>query len=88
MARTESIFSGAGLLGEASEFSDVDLGVIKPTLAPFFDRLREAARPLSSEWGSDILVYRPEEFTDEASGNAFAQMVETEGVIVYDQTQV
>lgn len=79
---------GSWATGEADELSDIDLVVIKQTPAPFFDRLREVSRLLPPESGAvDILVYTPEEFARmKADGNAFAETVEEEGVIVYDAT--
>ena len=80
---------GSWATGEADELSDVDLVVIMTTSAPFFDRPGEVARLLPSDFGAvDILVYTPEEFTRmKANGNAFAEMVEGEGVILYDTTR-
>lgn len=77
---------GSWATGEADELSDVDLVVIKRTPAPFFDRLREVARLLPTPSPPvDILVYTPEEFARmRADGNAFAEMIEAEGVILYD----
>ncbi len=60
--------------------------VVKTTPAPFFERLGEVARLLPSDLGAvDIFVYTPEEFARmKANGNAFAEMVETDRVILYD----
>jgi hypothetical protein len=60
--------------------------IIKRTTRPFFDRLCEVATLLPSESGAvDVLVYTPEEFARmKANGNVFAEMVEAEGVILYD----
>lgn len=79
---------GSWARGEADELSDIDLVVIKTTDAPFFDRLRETARLLPSEVGAvDIFVYTPEEFANmKAQGNAFAEMIEDEGMVIYDAT--
>lgn len=80
---------GSWARGEADELSDIDLVVIKTTAAPFLDRLREAARLLPSDVGAiDILVYTPEEFAHmKAQGNAFAEMIEDEGMVIYDSTR-
>lgn len=77
---------GSWAIGEADELSDVDLVVIKRTAAAFFDRLLEVARLLPSTGPPvDILVYTPEEFARmRADGNVFAEMIEEEGVILYD----
>ena len=80
---------GSWASGEADELSDIDLVVIKSTPAPFFERLREVAKLLPSDFGAiDLLVYTPEEFADmKANGNAFVEMVEAEGVILYETTR-
>jgi len=77
---------GSWASGEADELSDIDLVIIKRTTSPFFDRLREVAKLLPSDSGAvDLLVYTPEEFASmKANGNAFAEMVDAEGVILYD----
>ena len=77
---------GSWATGEADELSDVDLVVIKSTSAPFFERLREVGQFLPAELRAvDILVYTPEEFAHmKANGNAFVEMVEAEGVVLYD----
>lgn len=78
---------GSWARGEADELSDVDLVLIKRTDAPFFDRLREAARFLPPEAGAvDLLVYTPEEFAAmQREGNAFAAMIIDEGRLVYER---
>jgi predicted nucleotidyltransferase len=74
---------------DADELSDIDFVVIRSTPAPFFERLREVAKLLPFDLGAvDILVYTLEEFADmKVNGNAFAEMVEAEGVILYETTR-
>jgi hypothetical protein len=67
--------------------SDLDIVVIKRTKKLFFTRLRETALliPPGLE-GVDILVYTPEEFIEmKREGNAFAEMIMEEGIIIYDR---
>ncbi len=75
---------------EEDELSDLDMVVIKPTAAPFFDRIREVLGLLPSGMGGvDVLVYTPEEFEAmQREGNAFAELVAEEGLLIYGrQTQ-
>lgn len=76
---------GSWARGEADELSDVDLVLIKPTRARFFDRLREVQRLLPPAMGAvDVLVYTPQEFdTMLAEGNAFAHMLVEEGRLIH-----
>jgi predicted nucleotidyltransferase len=78
------VLFGSYARGEADEDSDVDLVVIKPTDAPFFERLREAATCLEPEWPVDLLVYTPAEFERmRREGNAFAELIVEEGVVLH-----
>ncbi len=77
---------GSWAKGEEDELSDVDIVVIKQTVTPFFDRLREVANLLPVEIGGvDILVYTPNEFAAmRHEGNAFAEMIAEEARLIYD----
>ena len=78
---------GSWARGEEDELSDLDAVIIKKTDSPFLDRLREAARLLPIDLGGvDILVYTPEEFAVmQSEGNAFAEMISEEAILIYDQ---
>ncbi len=78
---------GSWACGEEDELSDIDLVVIKETSTPFLERLREVARLLPAEVGGiDLLVYTPDEFgAMKREGNAFAEMISEEGLLIYDQ---
>jgi predicted nucleotidyltransferase len=80
---------GSWARGESDELSDVDLVVIKDTDVPFLQRLREVARLLPPETGGvDLLVYTPAEFSQMLrDGNAFAETVVEEGVLVHGRRQ-
>ena len=71
--------------GEADTMSDVDLVVIRRSKVPFLERLQEVARLLPAEAGSvDVLVYTPDEFSAmRRDGNAFAEMIAEEGLLIY-----
>ncbi|MBI5411224.1 MAG: nucleotidyltransferase domain-containing protein [Nitrospirae bacterium] len=79
---------GSAARGEADELSDLDVVVIKPTQSSFFERLQEVGRMLPAEAGPvDVLVYTPEEFAAmQREGNAFAEMVAKEGLLVYGRS--
>lgn len=75
---------GSHARGEGDEDSDVDVVVIQETALPFFDRLRAVAACLDPEWPVDLLVYTPAEFEHmRQAGNAFAELICEEGVVLY-----
>ncbi len=80
---------GSWARGDADDLSDVDLVLIKRTHRNFLDRLRDAAAFLPLEAGAvDLLVYTPDEFeTMRKAGNAFAETIAAEGVLVYGAQQ-
>jgi predicted nucleotidyltransferase len=53
---------GSVATGETTEWSDVDLVVIKDTEKSFLDRTKEVIQLIQPCIGVDILVYTPEEF--------------------------
>ena len=81
-----AIIFGSYARGEADEYSDVDLVIIKETGLSFLDRytdfqgLFEATRK-----ALQILVYTPEEFDDmRARGNPFILNVIKDGIVIYE----
>ena len=80
---------GSWARDENDELSDVDLVIIKRTCLPFFDRLMEASKHLPADAGGiDLLVYTPEEFhTMLREGNAFAEMIAEESILIYGHKQ-
>lgn len=82
-----AIVFGSYARGDFDELSDVDLVVIKQTASPYFQRASELAALLP--FGRvDAFVFTPEEFEKmKARGNALAEIVETEGVILYERAQ-
>ena len=81
-----AILFGSYARGEADEYSDVDLVIIKETGLPFLDRdtdfqgLFEATRK-----ALQILVYTPDEFERmRAGGNPFILNVIKDGVVIYE----
>lgn len=80
------ILFGSYARGEADEYSDLDLVVIKPTDQRFIDRLIETARCLDNDLGKvDVFVYTPEELEEmKQSGNPFIEQVLAEGIVIYE----
>ena len=80
------ILFGSRARGEADQYSDYDLIVIKRTDRPFLDRLRymvpylrQITRP------ADILVYTPEEF-EHMGDTGLGWIVRQEGVTLYERS--
>src|SRR5437867_12952110 len=79
------ILFGSRARGEADEYSDNDLIVIKHTDHPFLDRLRDMVPYLRQiTRPADIVVYTPEEF--ECMGETgLGWIVRQEGVTLYER---
>ena len=79
------ILFGSRARGEADEYSDYDLIVIKCTDRPFLDRLRDIVPYLRQiTRPAEILVYTPEEFARMAE-TGLGWLVRQEGVILYER---
>jgi predicted nucleotidyltransferase len=81
------ILFGSRARGEADEYSDYDLIVIKRTGRPFLERLRDMV-PYLVAFGrtADILVYTPEEF-EQMREIGLGWMVQQEGVVLYERSK-
>ncbi|MCH8127498.1 nucleotidyltransferase domain-containing protein [candidate division KSB1 bacterium] len=76
---------GSYARNEVDDVSDIDLVVIKETHESFFDRIRNVIKILQIDRAIDILVYTPGEYEDMLQGgNAFAEMIAEEGVVIYE----
>lgn len=79
------ILFGSRARGEADEYSDYDLVVIKRTDRPFLDRLRDMVPYLTQLMRpADILVYTPEEF-ERIRDTGLGWIVRHEGVTLYER---
>ncbi len=78
---------GSWARGEADDMSDLDVVLIKETRESFWDRLQAIADLLPPDLGAvDVLVYTPDEFARMVeSGNAFAEMILEEGILLYER---
>jgi len=76
---------GSWARGEQDSLSDIDLVMVKESNLGFIERSLEAMASLPAETGAvDLLVYTPEELVRmREQGNAFIEMVEEEGKLIY-----
>jgi len=81
------ILFGSQARGEADEYSDVDLVIIKDTDKRFIDRLLEVSRILGPDLDKvDLLVYTPMEWLRMIeSGNPLALEAVEKGRIIYEK---
>jgi predicted nucleotidyltransferase len=59
--------------GNTSDWSDIDLVIVKQTEKRFLDRTKDVMRLLGPRVGVDILVYTPAEFATLARERAFVR---------------
>ena len=81
-----AIVFGSYARGEADEYSDVDLVIIKETALPFLDRYTDFQQLFQvTRKALQILVYTPDEFEGmKARGNTFILNVIKDGVVIYE----
>lgn len=77
---------GSLATGNISEWSDIDLVIIKNTPQRFLDRTKTVLQLLHPKVGVDILVYTPDEFTRLAEERTFAQNeIMRKGSVIYER---
>lgn len=87
------ILFGSLVEGEADEYSDLDLLVIKDTKVPPLQRMQEAIRlcrgkPPLTTIGIDCLVYTPAELEERLRlGDPFIKQIIARGKVVYEREQ-
>jgi len=80
------IVFGSFCSGELSEWSDLDLVIVKETQSPFLDRIRRVLELLRPQVGLDVLVYTPDEFEQLSRERAFVrQEIVGKGRVVYER---
>jgi predicted nucleotidyltransferase len=80
------ILFGSFARGDADEFSDIDLIVIKETSQRFVRRLVEVMAFVSREVAADIFVYTPQEFQAMVeAGNPFIEQALKDGIVLYEK---
>jgi predicted nucleotidyltransferase len=81
------ILFGSMASNKVSEWSDIDLVIIKNTSLPFLQRLKEVALLCRAPVGVDFLVYTPDEFAQMiAERNPFIlEEIVHRGKVLYEQ---
>ncbi len=80
------ILFGSMARGDADEYSDIDLIVIKDTEERFVRRLVEITAFIPLDIGVDVLVYTPKELENmQAEGNPFIEQALKEGKVLYEK---
>ena len=80
------ILFGSCCEGDITEWSDVDLVIIKETQAPFLERTRRILELLCPRVGVDVLVYTPTEYEHLSRERPFVhQEIATKGKVIYER---
>ena len=84
-ARRAVLFGSYGR-GDADEYSDIDLVIIKETQTPFLERYKEFPGLFDAvRKALEVLVYTPDEFDAMRDrGNPFISKVIEDGVVIYE----
>lgn len=81
------ILFGSSVRGEADEYSDLDIFIVKNTKLRFVRRLVEVGKLLGSKFGKiDVFVYTPKEFNEmRLNRNFFIEQILNEGKVIYEK---
>jgi predicted nucleotidyltransferase len=82
----KALIFGSSARGDADQYSDIDLIVVKQTDRRFIDRLLDVVECIRPDFALDVLVYTPEEFErmrDE--GNPLVTRAVEEGKVIYER---
>ena len=80
------ILFGSYARGDADEFSDIDLIVIKDSQERFVRRLVEVMAFIPREVAADVFVYTPQEFQNMVeAGNPFIEQALKDGIVLYEK---
>ncbi len=79
------ILLGSVARGDADEFSDIDLIIVKKTETRFIQRQVDATNMVPRDISVDIFVYTPEEFQNMIDDdNPFIERALAEGIVLYE----
>ena len=83
------ILFGSMARGDADEYSDIDLIVVKKSDKRFVERLVEVTAYLPRDVvRADVLVYTPEEFQSmQEKGNPFIEQALKDGIVLYENPE-
>ncbi|MGE5391814.1 MAG: nucleotidyltransferase domain-containing protein [Deltaproteobacteria bacterium] len=82
------VLFGSLAAGQVTEWSDIDLLVVKDTTKSFYERLEEVIEITQPMIGADIIVYTPEEIKQMEESSLFlVEEVLKKGRIVYDASK-
>ena len=80
------ILFGSYCNDQVSEWSDLDMVIIKETQARFLDRTRRILALLKPRVGIDVLVYTPQEFEQLRQKRAFVRNeIDAKGKVIYER---
>ena len=80
------ILFGSYPAGHVSEWSDLDMVIVKDTQAPFLERVRRVLALLEPRVGLDVLVYTPQEFAELSRERPFLRdEVVAKGQVIYER---
>ena len=84
----KGLLFGSCARGDADDFSDIDLIVVKRTDKRFLDRLQDIIDIIRPNFALDVLVYTPEEFERmRGEGNPLITRALEEGKVIYERPQ-
>lgn len=82
------ILFGSAARGDADEYSDIDLIIIKNTDRRFVQRLVDVTAFLPKDIGVDVFVYTPREIKAMIEEeNPFIEQALKDGIVLYEKSQ-